>query len=552
MSLFSANRREDIIGQMTSCVFDVLVIGGGITGGGIALDATARGLKVALIEMQDFAGGTSGRSTKLIHGGLRYLKQLEFKLVAEVGKEREIIHRNAPHLTKPEKMLLPIVKKGSLGKFSSRLGMWLYEWLAAVKKEEGFKSLNYEETVKTEPLLNRDGLLGGILFYEYRTDDARLTLEVIKEAVNRGALAVNYLKAFEFIYQNDKVCGVKVSDQQNGVLYEIKAKYVINAAGPWVDELDDLEARHDDHKLHITKGVHIVVDEKRLPVKQSVYFDTFDKRMIFVIPREGKTYIGTTDTFYEGDLLHPQVTEVDKNYLIRCVNEYFPSTDLKKADIESCWAGLRPLVNKPGKGPSEISRKDEIFVSGSGLIIIAGGKLTGYRKMAERTVNLVAKKMKQEENRNVPVCNTDKIKLSGGEVGQGMTFARFAKNKIEQGLTLGLLKTEAEDLIYRYGSNIDDLYACIRQIPGSKLVSTDLDIPLWIKAQLLYAVEKEMCLTPCDFFIRRTGMLYFSMEAVQKWKAGVILYMQELLMWNNTIKEKYSTELQRSMDEASS
>src|ERR1700757_3095007 len=175
MNFFSVNNRASIIEQMSKTQFDLLIIGGGITGAGIALDATARGLKVALIEMQDFASGTSGRSTKLIHGGLRYLKQLEFKLVAEVGKEREIIHRIAPHLTKPEHMLLPIVKNGSLGKFSARIGMSVYEWLAGVKKKKKNKRLNQEKTFAAEPLLRRDNLMGGILFYEYRTDDARLT-----------------------------------------------------------------------------------------------------------------------------------------------------------------------------------------------------------------------------------------------------------------------------------------------------------------------------------------------------------------------------------------
>src|SRR3989344_402894 len=245
---FSSKNRTAIIEKMSTDEFDVLIIGGGITGAGIALDATARGLKVALIDMQDFAAGTSGMSTKLIHGGLRYLKQLEFKLVAEVGKEREIIHRNAPHLTKPERMLLPIVKGGSLGKFSTRIAMWIYEWLAGVKKEEWHKVLSKEETIVTEPLLEQKNLLGAVLFYEYRTDDARLTIEVIKEAVDRGAIALNYMKAVSFNYDNEKVSGALVQDQFTKKEYNIKAKYIVNAGGPWVDELDDLERKKEPHK----------------------------------------------------------------------------------------------------------------------------------------------------------------------------------------------------------------------------------------------------------------------------------------------------------------
>ena len=213
MTSFSAKNRASIINELSTTSFDLVVIGGGITGAGIALDATARGLKVALIEMQDFAAGTSSRSTKLIHGGLRYLKQMEFKLVAEVGQERAIVHHNAPHLTKPEYLLLPIVKNGSLTKFTARLGMTIYEWLAGVKKSEKHRVLNRQETIAAEPLLRQDNLLGGILFYEYRTDDARLTIEIMKEAVKRGTLALNYMKATSFIYTGEKITGIKIGGQ---------------------------------------------------------------------------------------------------------------------------------------------------------------------------------------------------------------------------------------------------------------------------------------------------------------------------------------------------
>jgi glycerol-3-phosphate dehydrogenase len=544
LNSFSAKNRNNIIEQMSNSSFDVLIIGGGITGAGIALDATTRGLKVALIEMQDFASGTSGRSTKLVHGGLRYLKQLEFKLVAEVGKEREIIHTIAPHLTKPEHMLLPIVKDGSLGKFSAKLGMWFYEWLAGVKKNELHKVLSKEETIAAEPLLRKDNLLGGIVFYEYRTDDARLTIEVMKEAFNKGALAINYTKATEFIYNDEKIAGAKVIDQISNQTYEIKATYVINATGPWVDAIDDLEKNHEAHKLHITKGVHIVVDAKKLPIKQSVYFDTYDKRMIFVIPRDEKTYIGTTDTFYEGDLLHPKITTEDKNYLLKCVNNYFPETNLNLTDIESGWAGLRPLVNKPGKGPSEISRKDEVFISTSGLIIIAGGKLTGYRKMAQRVVDIVGQKYATNQKLNIAACCTDKIHLSGGKINGGISFSEFVKSKTTQGIALGLPINEAEKLVNRYGSNTDELYSIIEKVKEEK--ST---LPIFLRAQLIYAIEKEMCVTPADFFIRRTSLLYFDIEAVRKHKAELFLYMKKLLLWDTHSTRKFINELEQIITE---
>lgn len=540
MNSFSAKNRTSVISNISNTSFDVIVIGGGITGAGIALDATSRGLKVALIEMQDFAAGTSSRSTKLIHGGLRYLKQMEFKLVAEVGQERAIVHRNAPHLTKPEHLLLPIVTDGSLTKFTARLGMTIYEWLAGVKRSEQHIVLSKEQTIVAEPLLRKDNLLGGILFYEYRTDDARLTIEIMKEAVDRGAVALNYMKATSFTYTNGKISGVVCEDQFSKQRIEIKGNYVVNATGPWVDEIDDIDKKQEQHKLHITKGVHIVVDWNRLPLKQSSYFDTHDKRMIFVIPREGKTYIGTTDTFYKGDIVNPGITQEDITYLLKCTNDIFPEAKLKDSDVESNWVGLRPLIQKPGKGPSEISRKDEIFESASGLMTIAGGKLTGYRKMAQRIVDLIAKKIKNNEGKTIVQCSTATIALSGGKIPQTGTFDGFIKYKTQKGKALGIDSKEIETLVNRYGSNIDAIFSIVE-----KLKTEHSEIPLIIRAQLHYCIEHEMCSTPNDFFIRRTGALYFDIKTVEKWASPVLLYMKNIIKWDDTLTATLDKELDK-------
>lgn len=546
MNSFSSKNRAELINKISGTSFDLLVIGGGITGAGIALDASARGLKVALVEMQDFASGTSGRSTKLIHGGLRYLKQLEFKLVAEVGKERKIVHKNAPHLTKPEPMLLPIVRGGSLNKFSARLAMFIYELITGVKKEERRKILTKESTLHTEPLLKKQDLLGGIIFYEYRTDDARLTIEVMKAAVSRAAAALNYMEAISFIYESGKIKGAHVRDKINGGKYAIAAKYVINASGPWVDVIDDLDEKNNKHKLQITKGIHLVVDWKKLPVKQSAYFDTYDKRMLFVIPREGKTYIGTTDTFYSGDLAQPTITNEDRDYILKCVTNYFPGSILNSSDIESGWCGLRPLVSKPGKKPTEISRKDEIFESASGLITIAGGKLTGYRKMAQRIVDIVAKKITAKEGRLIPKCDTQNIPLSGGKINKGISFQKFVKNKVQEGINLGLSGKEAESLVYRYGSNVEELYRII----VSHNDKSGNDLPLTLRAQLIYCVENEMCLTPSDYLIRRTSSLYFDIDTVQKYGRAVVKEMQNLLGWTDELTERFAKDLRSAVEEA--
>jgi len=545
MNFFSAINRPELLKQLKATNFDLLVIGGGITGCGIALDAASRGLKVALIDMQDLAAGTSSRSTRLIHGGLRYLKQFELKLVSEVASEREIIYKNAPHLVRPEPILLPITKNGSFGKTLTRVAMWIYEFLAGVKKEERHRYLNADQTWKLEPTLKREDLLGGILYYEYHTNDARLTLAVLKEAVNRGALAVTYLKAVSFNYEKGKISGVKAEDQINKGSYDIKANFVINAAGPWVDDLDSLDNKTHGNKLQPTKGIHIVIPHSKLPLKQSVYFDTSDNRMVFAIPHRDKTYIGTTDTFYNDNKVDPPVMDADKNYLLKCVNDYFSTASLSLSDIESCWAGIRPLIRKPGKNPSEISRKDEIFEWESGLISIAGGKLSGYRKMAERVVDLVAKKIIETDKKVISACSTRHIVLSGGPTSPDK-FAEFSKNKLSAGSALGLNTEEIELLVHRYGSETDKLLEVVRTLKAKE--RTYKDFPILLHAELVYAINEEMCLTPADFFIRRTGMMYFEKKRVQKYKTVVIDIMQEILKWENPQRTSHEKDLDRLIE----
>lgn len=539
--------RTEIKESINNETLDLLVIGGGITGAGIALDAATRGLKVAVVEMQDFAGGTSSKSTKLVHGGLRYLKQLEIGVVAEVGKERAIVYENGPHVTTPEWMLLPFYKGGTFGPFTTNIGLRVYDFLAGVKKNERRTMLKPEAALAYEPLLKDKGLIGAGYYVEYKTDDARLTLEVMKKAVEKGAYALNYMKVSDLVYEDAKVVGVKVEDLIDGSVQEISAKKIVNAAGPWVDTLREIDGSKKGKTLKLTKGIHLVFDEKRFPLKQAIYFDTPDKRMLFAIPRDGKTYVGTTDTVYNGDIAHPNITREDRDYVLQAIDFMFPKVKITAQDIESSWAGLRPLIHEDGKSPSEISRKDEIFVSDSGFISIAGGKLTGYRKMAESIVDLVTKQLEAEEGKSFPKNQTKNLPISGGDVGGSEGFKTFVQDKIYKGKEIGLSEADANKLTYRYGSNVDIVFNLFKD-GKQKAQAENLDPVVY--ASLRYAIDYELAYRPVDFFIRRTGALFFDIHWVQAHKDSVIRFMRKKFNWSEEQDKAYRAELDQYIYEA--
>ncbi len=532
MSLFSNLDRDELSSRLAAETFDLLIIGGGITGAGIALDATTRGLKVALVEQNDFASGTSSKSTKLIHGGLRYLKQFDFWLVKEVGSERAILHKLAPHLVVPDKMILPIIENGTYGSWLTSIGLKIYDILADVEGDDKRLMLDKETTLVKEPLLPEAILEGAGFYAEYRTDDARLTLEVLKTAVKHKALALNYAEVKFLKNENDTVIGAQVYDHLLEKEVSVKARYVVNATGPWVDDvrehMDTVYKR--SKRLQLTKGVHLVFPYEKLPVKQSVYFDVPDGRMIFAIPRGKITYVGTTDTKFEKEPETVQVELVDTLYLINAVNNMFPDINLELEDVISSWAGLRPLIYEEGKSAGELSRKDEIFESDSGLISIAGGKLTGYRKMAERIVDLIDKRASKDHGLKLKAIQTEKLPLNENPFKNYAEVKKYVQDIQPDWQAFGFSLIDIESLVHRYGRQTDLILERFQQIPEE-----DAQLRL-AKAELWYGIHHEMVVKPLDFFERRTGRLYFDPFELDHLKDPILKEFADYFNWDkNTL-----------------
>jgi glycerol-3-phosphate dehydrogenase len=545
MNIFNSNNRNKLVNRLKSTNYDLIVIGGGITGAGIALDAASRGLEVALIEKNDFASGTSSKSTKLIHGGLRYLKQFEIALVREVGQERAIVHNLAPHLVKSERMLLPLIKDGTYGKIMTSVGLMVYDVLAGVEKVDQRKMLTKEETMKLEPLMDESKMEGGGIYAEYRTDDARLTVEILKTASNFDADIINYAEATDFIYTEGKISGVHWKDKLTEENYEMHSSFVISAAGPWVDELRKKNKSLQGKKLHPTKGVHIVLPWDKFPVKQSVYFDVPDGRMIFAIPRDRVTYIGTTDTDYHGDINDVRTNIGDVEYLIDGTKHIFPSLNITVEDVESSWAGLRPLIEEEGKSASQLSRKDEIFESETGLLSIAGGKLTGYRKMAERIVDKLGERIEKQTGDPIKSCSTDKLILMGAGFKSDADVAKYRSRLKDEVEKLGLDPYYGEYLTSNYGRQSDEILSNF-----DKQKAKDPEIKLAL-AELHFTIENEAVHSLLDFFERRTGRLYFNIKSIPKLIDPVSKAMSEMFKWSKKRKKQELAWLNHGIQVAS-
>ena len=525
-NLFNFHGRTKSLHENSDVLFDLIIIGGGITGAGICLDASSRGIKTLLIEKNDFASGTSSKSTKLIHGGLRYLKSLEFNLVRTVGQERTIAFKNAPHLIIPQKLILPIYQKGSFKKWQLRIALTVYDFLARVQKKEKKKILSSKTTLEKEPSLKSTNLLGAGMYSEYRTDDSRLTLELIKTSLRFGAFAFNYVEATDISKENNTFV-VTAKNCIDNRFTTLRCKQLVNATGPWTDDLREINFRQSKKKICLSKGVHIVLKHNDLPLKNPVYFDALERRMCFAIPRNNCTYVGTTDTIYTQSIKeNPRASKNDIQYIIDSVNNHFNVPTISENNIISSWTGLRPLIYQKNKKTKELSRKDELIVDANNMISIAGGKLTGYRIMAKKVTDLVCKNLRS----NVK-CKTHSIQLLSSKNINESNLKKVKNDYINELLKYGLLWGEAENLFHTYGSNLGDII----ELKKLKKLKT------FIEAEALYCLKKESTITLVDFFERRTSRIHYNPDKIFDQAKLILPIFSKYLKLSNH-KEKHLLE----------
>lgn len=523
---FSFRSRASNLHALADQQFDLVVIGGGITGAGVARDAALRGLSVALVERRDFASGTSSRSSKLIHGGLRYLQQGDVALVREAATERYAVRKLAPHLARPVQMLVPVGSRASYAKLS--VGLWTYDRLAGVSEAERYRMLGREETIALEPRLRPERLYGAALYYEYVTDDARLVVEVVKSAAALGAVIANYAVADGFVVDQGQVAGVEVRDQLTGDALTARGRVIINATGPWVDSVRLLHEPGDRPRLRLTKGIHLGIRTERIGLSRIVVMNARDKRGVFAIPHGAVTYLGTTDTDYGQPEDYPYITLDDVAYLLDAANRTFDvDPHLVPEDVVSAWAGLRPLLHQEGKKPSELSRKDEIMVSPAGLISIAGGKLTTFRRMSERVVDMACERL-QALGVKLPSRKGTSEEALLGSGATGDDVAAFAERLRRRWPRVG--DDVIDRLVALYGSNAERLVDGIAADPVlAQRFAPHLPVT---RAEVEYAVREEMALTLEDFMERRSRLLLWEPDNGLSATQGVAQAMGAALGWD--------------------
>jgi len=516
-----STNRKDIINRIAhEQEWDLLIIGGGATGLGVALEATMRGYKTLLVEQVDFAKGTSSRSTKLVHGGVRYLAQGDVKLVREASIERGLLHRNAPHLVKDQTFIVPVYSLWSMLKYT--IGLKLYDRIAGKLSLGHSVFISKKETIKKLPGIKTEGLKGGVLYYDGQFDDSRLAINLAQTIIEHGGEAINYVKVMDLHKEaNGNINGAILIDVETGKTFSVKAKAVVNATGVFVDDILQMDKPGSAKTICVSQGVHVVLDKSFFPSEHALMIpETSDGRVLFAVPWHNKVVVGTTDTPVEHAALEPVALEKEISFILDTAGAYLTSKPTRK-DVLSVFAGLRPLAAPQGEQQKtkEISRSHKIIVSASKLFTMLGGKWTTYRKMGEDMVDRIEKELKWDKR----TSKTASLQIHG-----------YEKN------------INWQDPFYYYGS---DAIALKSQMNGSagKWLSEELKIH---PQQIIWAVQHEMARTLEDFLSRRTRALFLNVEETRRIAPQVVDIMAKELdeteAWKaaqlaafNTISEKY-------------
>ncbi|GHJ58031.1 FAD-dependent oxidoreductase [Nocardioides sp. OK12] len=490
--------RASSLQEMADEQLDVLVVGGGVVGTGAALDAATRGLKVGLVEARDFASGTSSRSSKLIHGGLRYLEMLDFALVAEALKERGLLMQTlAPHLIRPVGFLYPLQHRGWERLYAGS-GVALYDALSRISGRSGLplhKHLTRRGARKLVPALRKDALVGALHYYDAQVDDARHTMFLARTAAAYGAKVASRARVVELLREGERVTGAVVHDLESGEQVTVRAKQVVNATGVWTDETQSLGGQRGAFRVRASKGVHLVVPKDRIRSETGLILRT-EKSVLFVIPWGRHWIIGTTDTDWELDKAHPAASEADIDYLLDHVNAVL-ETPLTRDDVEGVYAGLRPLLEGESEATSKLSREHAVGHPAPGLVVIAGGKYTTYRVMAKDVIDEAVFGMLRHEERAVPASVTEQVPLLGAEGYQALWNTRHQLAERS-----GLHVVRIEHLLQRYGSLVHELLAMVAD-------DASLGEPLagasdYLRVEVVYAATHEGARHLDDVLTRRT------------------------------------------------
>jgi glycerol-3-phosphate dehydrogenase len=527
---------------MTAEPADLLVIGAGITGAGIARDAAMRGIRTVLVDKGDFGSGTSSRSSRLVHGGLRYLEHHHWHLVFEASRERRTLLRIAPHLVHPRSFLFPIHYRSRVSRPKLAAGLWLYDLLALFRNVRRHQMLSKRALNRAEPALKVRGLRGGARYFDAQCDDARLTLANARDAHRHGALVANYVTADHLETADGLVRGARVTDLTTGESHLLRALVVVNATGPWTDAMRAAEG--GEPVLRVTKGAHVVVPRRRIGNREALTITSpIDGRVMFIVPWGELSYIGTTETHTDAGPDEVTADTDDVIYLLRSANAIFPEARLTPADVVATWAGLRPLIKPPDEqDPGAVSREHRCLQSDSGLISIVGGKLTTYRAMAAEVVDLVADRLHDLDGRPVPPrARTDREPLPGGET-QDMAVL------VEELEREGYPHPVAEHLVHAYGSEVPAVLRLAEGDPG--LRAPVVDGHPAIKAELIHAMRREMAITLGDLLIRRTHLFYETPGQATAQAPAVVDLAATEMAWDSQRKaaelRAYLHEVQRN------